>query len=635
MKIGRSNDYKSDPSCLYIGDLKVPKRYISVKLGLIELREASVTPLIIQFQSICTTDINGRIFKLKKKEDDPIDIAFTDRTLLLKVNANKSDLIQIRIHWVDVTLLFPCDSPLTERKQLLEIVNKYYSKGLDLRICEHPCKATYVLALSSKLETSVQECVLRGIPIVSEKWLRHAWENLNDPYHWLTTVAEKLLFPSDYSHPNSARSKILQEKAVIACYNAKSAPKLKAFLSWMQAFLPITVHEVDIEDVNAIAKISEIARNTKNVLYIFQLGRLTAEFDNSPVGKFCNTLNDLWAAVVAADESKIRRTSIVDLEFDNLLKREATAEDTGKPVQRKRRRKIERVNETDFFLFSLSVAPTQIDLSSQPLSEENSGTEPLLIQETAGAEQPKTVIDAGSSTNNLHNFSEILADDAQIQASNSFKTEPLDVSKSLVFLEPEQKNISGDESNSSSKPNEQHEAKNKTINSVSLTEAIISTKHKAEEGIKSEFYEGEPLEEGIENLVIIEEIVLHRSKKATEAVSTNSTYQGRKNFKAFRKARIAPHYVTRTYIQLYDENQINVKKEPVGKVSDSCRYVNDFAEMGTVHGYQPESQLLFVAEESDNGHDDDQLGFLSTKNSHIDIESGDESDDDIRFKFST
>lgn len=570
-----------------------------------------------------------------------MDIKFDDRMLLLKVNANKSELIQICLKWEQVTILDPYELPLTDRENTLEVINKYYSMGLDIRLCEEPYDATHFLALSSYLNTCLKACVLKGVPIISEDWLRHAWDNLNDLRYWLTTVAKELLYPSDFSSPRKARAQLLQEKVIIACYNDKSFPKLRNFSKWMRVFLPNAIHEVNVGESNALAKIIEITRNSKTSVYLFQLDYFVVEPSIDIIGKLCNTPEDLWTAVIAVDKSSLRKITILDLTLESLLKRESTSQDSGRSVQRKRRRKIERVSETDFFLFSLSAAPTQINTNSQALSTINSATESDLIPGSAGIEKQKgteSKIDEIVTTSDSKALPENQDDCARVQSSSSSKTEPLEICKSLIFSDPptlEKKSNDIDEKSSKPEFNVQSTPKLGDIKGVSLSEAIIATKNKAEEGIKNEFYEGEPLEEGIKNLVIIEEIELRRPKICLEAVNTNSQYSGRKNFKAFRKVGVASRNVTRACIQLYDENSVQLKDKSVVQAPISYRYAADFAEIGTVSGFQPESQPLFVSEESDNDLGDGRFAFLSGQNGHTIAESDDESDGDIHFKFTT
>lgn len=611
-------------------------------MGYKELNDLSLTPLTIEFQSICTTDINGEIFKLKRKEDDPLKVSFNDRLLLLKVNANKSDLIHIRLSWTEVTLLYPYYLSLTRKDEFDRTVNEYYLLGLDLRVSERTCEATYCLTKTSSLDCGLKECVLRGIPIISEKWLKFALENLNNTKYWLLDVGDELLFPSEYSRPNKARSELLQDKTIILCYNASSMLDLQAHLSWVRALLPNEIYEVNFEEPDAKSKLIEMVRSAKNQVYLFQINTSIPEMASSTIGKVCNTMDDLWGSVVAVDRSKLHKTSILDIDHDHQLKREAPTEESGRLAQRKRRRKIERVSETDFFLFSLSAAPTQIQPSSPPLST---------ITSLTGPYQTERAVEADNQNLQEKDTEKLLAtSDSQKRvetqdkeklglSSSPSKAEQFDISKSLVFRESEEhddRSNFGNGNQFQSRLRDVAAAATRATNGVSLTEAIISTKHKAEEGIKNEFYEGDPIEEGIENLVIVEEIELFRPQKRIQAASANPQYIGRKNFKAFRKAGVTPRNVTRTFIQLYDENSAPPNKKSIAELSVSYRHAADFAEMGNVSGYQPEeSQNLFVAEESENERDDDRFAFTHVQNGHDNNVSEDESDGEIRFKFST
>lgn len=687
--VGRSNEYKDNASCLHIGDLKVPKKYINICLGRSSVDGLSQTLLTIQFQSICTTDINGTIYKLRSKDAEPKDVLFSEKRLLLKVNANKSDLIRIVLEWVDLRIMVP---KVLSAESIIEKLINIHLKGLDIRIAGDTLEATHYMALSLDVEEMkgmegtkaieaidrkdfiLQICVLRGIPIITEKWISYALDHLENPNHWLTGILTELLLPVDYSRAEPNRADLLMDQNVVVFYNISSQNQLKQLERWLQCLLVSSIVTIDIDNPEAKEK---LRLSTIQNIIIFDLSECVKIALNFLLNVECNSIDDLWKSVVQANISSLKMTTELkfdaantsnhDLEKTN-FKREAEIFSDLRHTQRKRRRKVERVNETDFFLFTLSAMPTQ---ESPPLDQSvpTADTDKMhLFKQSSLVTNEGIVLENSPSkqidTNDLRDVNPTLeldsnpAPETQKMSLNHFEHDAQgnftqsdsnelesQLAKSFAFTESSGesvplKNALKRNSDEGLGLENGHQLKKQrlpisSVKQVSFAKAVISAKKEAEEGFKLESYVETPIDEVIANLIIVEEIELCRPTKAEPSLQTNSHYEGRRNFKAFKRVNEPKRSITRTYIQLFDQ-----EPSSFGRATGTCQKANDFADMGTVNGFQPESEGLFVGEDSESDEKDNGFSFasvqsLTTSFVKSDDESEDESDGgEPRFKFS-
>ena len=607
--MGRSNDYKNNAACLHISDLKVPKKYIRIVTGpqadcdaSQSPKEASRTPLRVVFFSICTTDINGTRYKLKAKGDVPLDVSFDVPQLMLTVNANKGDLIQILLSWREVLVLaVSADTGASDAQKRLQ---QTQARGLDVQTCQDAYTASVCVALTppNSADYNLRVCVLRGIAVAIPTFLDHMLANLRD-LTWLDVpqllrVPPDLLLSCSYSKPVPHRSTLLQGQCAITIYNEASQGRNARLVAWLQCLLPDSVLSIAIDRPDSVAELSSVTVGVEGVLVFGVDPEQSPDYSGLPsLPPECsfvqvNTEDELWNAIVAVTCSGLRRTT---------RPKRISGPD---PRVRKRRRLVERVSDTDFFLFMLSAAPTQ----TQPSHEATQ--EPMQLKAGLPEAGHEVEREAGNVEQEAGGAAAVQTRHATLQKPPQAEiTETKPENQTRESLPPSLK---------------------KQRRPVSFVDAVKNTKLKAEQGIKYELDDGGPIEKAIDALVLVEEFVLVPRKQPL-VVCSDERYAGRRDFKTFRKTR--PLWrTTRAYIPLVSAEQSGVGG-PVVQVSYSARVENNLAgEMDPVRGYRPESQALFVPEDS-----------CKRETSFVDpggtggptVDDSDSDDGDVRFRFST
>lgn len=631
VKIGRSNEYKSLEDCLHIGDLKVPKKYLTIQTGPLELHDTDKTPLHITFESICTTLVNGKVHRLPSKEADPVTERFEDDDLLLKVNANKSDRIQLRLRWVDVKILafskkMSYDDEVME-SPLPTLVNELYEKGIDIRSTLDPLVATHYLTLVDMNDYNMKIALLRAIPVVSYAWTDAIKDEPSEVDHWLLNLDEKYLYPkseNNFVFPNSKRSILLTGFNVFVCYGTliKHTRRLQ---DWLKC-LGCTPTMVEVGDELEVE--NQIGQSDNPYVFV-------QDEDNKVdfLRDRSNTTEVLWKALVEVDTSNLQV-------FTPRVKRESQFNDL-RLTQRKKRRKLEKVGDTDFFLFSQVLStpvPEPVENAPEPVEDV-----PDVVEETPRPASPSLEVQATEPP---------VVDEERKEASRtqlpSLPQPPAEVestTQSIEFKEDTTKRPPEDVDESEAKrpKPEPPRERRKIIPQVSLADAVLSTKKNADDAVKKELGLDETADgvsDKLDNLVIVEEVDLMVRRKATTTEIT-SDYRGRKNFKKFKKAGSVPKNVTRTFIQLEDhDNSIHFEElDPPPKNEVNQRLKGDFdREMSGVKGFQPQESQLFVREDSENEEaDDNSFSFLTRSKASKPTTAyldGDSDDDEVTFAFS-
>lgn len=665
--MGRSYEYKSDPSSIYIGDLKVPKKYITITTGQNELELLEKTSLSIRFDSICTTSVNGKVYKLKTRESDPITEQFHEDDLLLKVNANKSDKIQLHLTWQPVLVLAFSKRILFENEvqpsPLPEIVSSLHSKGFDISAVQDPTLATHYLAMSDFVDYNLHIAVLRGIPVVSTKWTDYIETNADDVGNWLYKTPENLLLPgsaSNYIFPEQQRSLLLAGSNTVISYEGSVLKPVRRLQTWLSCLGSTKIITVEVSDTPDSIQKAISKEFGSEELYIFN-SQDDISGSEKIFGPNSNSTSELWKAVVNVDISSLKKfdpknfpqshpiVETIDLVDSNepIIKQE---QDSIPLTQRRKRRRVERVNDTDFFLFGLTVP------SSQPVAEslQVNGTQenveiasrlPTMIEDLQIKEPEKN-----------HTASEsIVLEDTTNEVNSQEVGGPLSV---VGSAEPQEKSseekladrdgetrkeeiieATKQEEPKPKKPKQSKE--NWIVPQLSLAEAVLSTKKRADDDVKKELG-FDDIDTDMNKLVLVEEIDMTRKTPAPSlALEANPSYKGRKNFKVFKKKQGPTINVTRTFLELRDDTSAyeirfsDLQMAPPGpQISERVQL--DFAkEMSNVKGYQPQSSQLFVAEVSSDEEDrQTSFSFLNKPKVASATYLDSDDDDDFGFKFS-
>lgn len=641
--MGRSYEYKSDAASLYIGDLKVPKKYITIITGESLLEDLRKTPLSIKFDSICTTTVNGKVYKLPTRESAPIIEEFDQDELLLKVNANKSDRIQLHLAWKPVIVL-----PFAKRIQfeeniqpspLPQIVETLHELKIDLRLTKDPLLATHYLTMSDYVDFNWKAMVLQSRPVVSTKWTDYLEEHLDDVGKWLDKLDYELILPgtrNDYIYPDPRRCGLLLGCVVSLCYNKVELKSINRLLTLLECTKPTKVVKLDMSrpKLELWNLVSE-----HEVQFVFCID----EDRNLPelvFGEKVNTGSDLWNGIIDVTTSTFRRLDKRGLLVDDSPEIELKEELSLPLTQRRKRRKVERVKDTDFFSFSQkqATAPENdpVEKAAEIITgvvesnetEENEpgahGKEDLgdsrkSDSETEAANSQIVSMSPKKGTSAVRNGNSENTNTPQItEASHENSTDRrTEISKDTSSLEPKFKKIKPGPSGAWIVPQ------------ISLADAVKSTKKQADLEVKQELG-FDDIGKEMTNLAIVEEVDLLRRNAVPESEPSRS-FSGRKNFKAFKKNGKAASSVTRVYLELYDDTLANEIRfiDHTETVSAEAEKVKlDFSkEMSTVKGYQPSSQL-FVGMS-----DDEETSFLFLTRSRKTRDESD-SDDEFAFKFS-
>lgn len=625
IKIGRANEYKAQDDCLHIGDLKVPKKYIVIHTGSQPLESTEQTPLSITFESICTTTVNGEVYKLPSKEAEPITKNFPETDLLLKVNANKSDRIQLRLQWYDLNSVVFSKKMSYDNEVMVSplptVVRSLYESGTDIRMVADPLNASHYLTLVDMNDYNMRIALLRAIPIVSYAWtdaIKDEPEKVDD---WLVSMKDEYLYPkseNNFVYPDTRRRTLLGGINSFVCYGTFNK-QVKRLQEWIKC-LGSEPQMVEVKTPESVEALLAEA-SSPYVFFVEDDEKVQFLRDRS------NSPESLWKALVSCSRASLQQFPVV-------VKRESQPGDL-RLTQRKKRRKLEKVGDTDFFLFSQvlstpvpepedahEIVPELVPPSIQVEATDAPGS--ISRKELPEATEPPLPIEMQTPENKATELTT-----QSIEPSVESNKRPPD-----TIIEPEPKKL---------KPEPPLQQK-KIIPRVSLADAVLSTKKQADDVVKRELgLDGFPddVNQKLDNLVIVEEVdlLVRRSKEKTEVTPD---YRGRKNFKKFHKVGQVPKNVTRSFIQLEEhDNSIHFEDlEPLKKSEENTRLKGDFEkELSSVKGYQPEASQLFVQEDSDSDTDT-PFSFLTKSNKSKEtttatmVSDDDDDNDDVTFAFS-
>ncbi|KAK8440270.1 hypothetical protein ACI3L0_000348 [Candidozyma auris] len=631
LKIGRNNDYKNQEDCLHIGDLKVPKKYITVNVGSQEMKSLERSPLSVTFESICTTKVNEEVFKLQSREADPFTKEFSETDLLLKVNANKSDRIKIRLRWVDVVVLAFSKKMMYEgeciESHLPALIKEIYESGIDIRATSDPLKATHYLTAVDNHDYNLQIALSRAIPVVSEVWALAMRDEQGKVEEWLLHLDQRYLYEKsegNYVFPDSRRRTLLSSVNAIVCYHTlnKQTTRLEEWLKCLGC-APQMLQVPNEEEAELT-----LQQTTNVQIFVPNDDRLSFLQDRA------NTTEALWTAMVNVDASILKV-------FEASVKREPESIDL-RPTQRKRR-KVKKVGDTDFFQFSqASSIPIPEEHVEQSHTVEEVQPAGKSLQSTNEVQQEKGETqrekgDIDSSNTSASNESGDAGDQSHEVSKTSTLAEDTTFPTEELHKRPLEEPSSNEPKRTKVEPTRE---RRKIIPLVSLADAVRSTKKQADYVVKEELGLDEAsINESLDNLAIVEEIDLSvRRVKGKPAPVID--YKGRKNFKSFKKSTSVPKSITRTFIQLENQdNSIHFEGLAAPKKKRDIYPVKvDFdKEMGGVKGFQPEESQLFVGEESEIETEDDGFSFSTgpkpSATADILVDESDD-DDDVTFAFS-
>ncbi|KAK6464583.1 hypothetical protein DFJ63DRAFT_81822 [Scheffersomyces coipomensis] len=577
------------------------------------------TSLSIKVLSRAKSTINGTMYRLSKGETGPMVVDVTNEDKVELVLGSDTDNI-ITIEWVAFNVMTFIKTVVeTEGKQSnnhhLDDLVQLRSIGIDLRITNDVYKATHYYSRGEPTNKSFKIAVSRGVPILNEKWLDTIRRNKNNVEKWFLHIDyEKYLPGGEYLLPNPERSSLL--KGITVFILSKGNEKFSYFINSLQG----NIIQLQLDTYYQNNKLNEelliqdmkekSPPNSKCVLMKFN-GHgdavLADQVNNSLEGiatKFNTSTaseDSIWTSTKVCSLDNLRLFEVESLKRPN----EAIVSQS-EPSLRKRR-KYEKVSKTHFFDFG---ACTQ----SQSNNE-------ILIASSQVV--PESNDDVAESNNPIIEGSVAPIVEPIIEEPEEVIESPKEVEKSV----DEGSNGSSVDINKSKKRSTEEELKpskpnkiGKFMPKVSLVDAIKSAKEQANELIKQELgivdeLEQDSFADNLSNLAIIETIEIKlRTKEPKEYNSTiNKDYNGRKNFKTFKKNQQLKNKVTRSFVEM-DTIPVNAEISFVSfKKSDyeaaEQRLTEDFGKvMQSVKNIDPVKNTLFIDDD-----DDDETGSFSFK----------------------
>lgn len=503
-------------------------------------------------------------------------------------------------------------------------IRSLYDSGNDVRLVSDPLLASHYLTLIDLNDFNLRIALLRALPVVSENWVEAIREEPQKVEDWLLDIKDEYIYSKserNFVFPDTNRRSLLSGINCFICHGpvTKQVGRLQEWIRCLGCEPTMlgadTQETVEATLRNAIAPFVFHVENDEKVDFLME--RL-------------NNTDVLWNAVVTKSTSHLRP-------FTPNVKRESQVGDL-RLSQRKKRRKLEKVGDTDFFLFSqkqstpasepevsdhVEVNPAPLAQQSQLVNDDHANSK---LEKVSTSEPPKTTVPSKSDGEVRIDEEDTESATQSIEASGELNKRPLD---SIIEQEAKKQKA------------EPAKLREKVVPRVSLADAVLSTKKQADDVVKKELgldEFDENVNEKLDKLVIVEEVDLVVRKKK-DRIEARPDYKGRKNFKNFKKAGSVPKNVTRTFIPLEDhDNSIHFEDyAPQRNIEVKGRLASEFErEMKEVKGYQPQESQLFVGEESDDG-EDMPFSFLTTSRepTTLTLRPDDESDDDgdVAFAF--
>lgn len=680
VQVGREQDHQHVDNYVYIQNPKVSRQHLKIEVGECQVHDVDQrTPLLVHFESRKPTEVNGLFYKPSKNEE-PLVKDFTDQDMKIKFKGTES---RIELTWAafNVTphsgkIVYENEvttSPLPKKLQLL------FDRGIDLRITNDIKKATHYVTHSDHANWPFRIALLAGIPILNSFWVDYVFDNKHRVEEWFVNIADERFLPSSqddksYLFPNPTRKALLRSQHIILLANRDSA-KLETWIQTMGAnttlfdpgkyFINESVDETRLfDDIRSLFQ-------ELSITSAFLMRTTTKNVNDGLMAKslaeICIKHNGSLLDEILLLES-VKSVSTKNLHAISSIRKRPEIEASTSPTEpkplQKRRRKFEKIGANDLLDFQLA----SLQGTLYPSATQNLEREKKIIEESVSRTITPSV-DPNFPDSPLGFPKEAFQDDKPKQIEVISDEEREKEHKKGTSLQERQNDIS--EATKSEEPKSKKvktESKiPKFIPSVSLVDAIKSTKQQATESIKKELGIDDdsltPIAESLGaklgDLAIVETVEIEL-RKAPSTPHTSDRYKGRKNFKAFKKNLAIKSNMTRSFIDLeavkidnevqfitsYDgqshaevaKSEQKLSKDFQGIMDDVKGYVPPLSTSPNEEdgpdqesfSFRSGEQSLFVAD------DDSQPTLRSVNLNHKEVaneEDSDEDDDEPKFTF--
>lgn len=535
---------------------------------------------------------------------------------LITITFKEENAMTITIEWIPLNICRYTKQIMVngnlDSNPLTDELLKLFDNGIDLRIAKNPFYASHYLTLSDHLTYGLKVSLLRGIPILNTDWTDFIMENKENFDKWLLELDPGEFLPfstkdNRYLMPNKERSKLLSSSMIVIFHDTKD--KLSKWISSLGG----KVFNADISEYYYEGKIDQNLLSTvKMKVREDECDKcFLMEFNDHDVKQY-NQIEEALNDFAQSNSSKIVTEailyeSVVNVSTNNLqglnlereLKRSTSAEIVSSQPQRKRR-KFKKVGITDFFDFKPPIKTEVLPLDD---SVDKNIADEQLKQNNMNSNSNLALPDS-SHTANDNDRSFVHADTPLSDSSNK------DNEESNNTTHKRQIDDSTEEEPKLKKRKEEKKI-GKFIPQISLLDAIKSTKERAKENVREELgideKESDGLNEGLNNLAIVETIDISIRRRKPVPYEINNSYKERKNFKIFRKnilltnerktfIDMQPIFVGDGVDNVFIENNTKDKES----TQKQLKLMNDIGElMGDVSGYKPYSISLEDAHDRD------------------------------------
>ncbi|WEJ94672.1 hypothetical protein PSN45_002166 [Yamadazyma tenuis] len=567
-EVGRDIGDKDEEFFIQVHKIYISKKHLSIQIKSTGLRDVnSRSELCIQVLTKASSVINGTKHRLSSTKNDPYVETYTESDVTISF---KDDSERIFINWI----------PLVVYHQDMEKeLQQAYDSGVDLKLTTLPNMANAIVVSSQVSDHLGAIAMIYNLPIMTKDWVEYVKTTRKDVFDQ-SDITTRYLFRENYATKRSSilsnyviQSADFRKEIETIVTNNGGTFKKRGYELLEGALRNESFMEDKFKDASAPPESKfVIYHNTPST----SVKEFAAFYEGSIIGD-----TDLFRIV--KDENtdclqplnigkKKRCCSQQEPEVEVL----SSQVDDSKASQSWRRRKKVKKSDALAFLLPSSLAPdTQPSLFDSPVKQDSSKPEAAEFTETnTGNFLENREVDA--PINSVVNFETLpngVENNVNVPSSGSVKRS----SSSAVLLEPRKRQkltvenalscedlelqLETEEDKRRKKRAEVAQAKREKNNnnvSVGFLDAVKSTKEHMNESIKKDLglnkennIPEDSVESMLETLAIVETVDI-KLRKRPDTTQRGILYEGRKNFKNFKKNMTLKSRVTRTFVSVGD-----------------------------------------------------------------------------------
>lgn len=618
----------------------ISKKHLTIEVIANDMNETkTVSALKITFESKASTVVNNEKFKLRSNQA-PFAKEFKENVIIEFKEKNE----RVNIQWVPFNVL---------KGEASQFLVEAFSLGLDVHVTSVPQLANAAVVEERNIPNTIAtHAMIYNLPMMTVEWLKYISEKNVDIFH--PDLTSKFMFRNNYADTTG----ILFNGFIF--HSGDLRDELKKFIELNGGIFVKTNFDLLDSTLDFQSFLDEKFVHRQDKCLILQPN------PNSKIKEFAETYNatvindqDLFIAVKENSVELFKPVTFHNKrpalsEEPELIVNPSQKDSIASQSQWRKRKKVKKVDALAFLMPSQATKP----VSNSETDTETNQTVAAALENCLNAEvnrdtdltsSNKVATDGKDDVSICNNRKRDGEQHEEVPSKRKkFKANEILEVEDLEYI-PETK---------LEKPQHQVQALKKeaddSSNKPELISAISTAKDHLSETIKKELdtdtfipqYHGQTLESYVEeklgSLAIVETVDIKPRKQVNPLNSDKALYQGRKNFKKFRKNMLVKSFVTRTFIELQSpEHQNAIKKLDLLKAQkQSDKILEDLriqAENQTTlsqDSMEEESQGLFVKDsQEDVDSPPNDYNITTTKDSPF-LEDDDERDDDDMPRFS-